>query len=53
MNYCPVFPEFCSTFILDISATNDSIILVILFNLGSKDEVEEEEAPPLYLFLSA
>jgi len=48
-----VFPEFYSTFSLDISAANDSIILVILSNLGSEDEAEEEEASPLYLLLSA
>ena len=39
---CLVFPEFCSSFSLDISASNDSIILVILCNLGSKDEAEDE-----------
>jgi len=50
---CLVFLEFCSTFSLDISVANDSIILVILSNLGFEDEAEEEEASPLYLLLSA
>ena len=45
------FPELCSTFSLDISVANDSIILVILSNLGSEDE-EKEEASLLYLLLS-
>ena len=46
------FPELCSIFSLDISAANDSIILVILSNLGFEDEAEEEEVSPLYLRLS-
>lgn len=41
------FPKCCSTFSLEISEANDSIILVILSILGSEDE----EDSPLYLLL--
>ena len=53
MCYAALSFELYSTFSLDISAANDSIILVILSNVGSEDETEEEEASPLYLLLSA